>query len=231
MNEANNFRVCERADDLISFLYDELSEREARSFEQHRRDCRTCDSEIKSFGAVRQSILAWRDQSLGLADPHSQTKNAISAFVPENNRSALAAIRGFIALSPWWMKGATAVATVLFCALAGLAIVGLLKNPPPSVLSQAETNRRIDEEVNRRVKDQMAAFRENRVGSPVTKPEQPPTKVATVGDRQRPLHIPASQKMRKPLTRAEREQLAADLRLALDEDDDSLQLIGDRINR
>jgi hypothetical protein len=41
----------------------------------------------------------------------------------------------------------------------------------------------------------------------------------------------ARENMRKPLTRAERERLAADLRLTPDDDEDSLQLLGDRINR
>jgi hypothetical protein len=237
MNEANNSQVCERTEDLVSFLYGELGEREARSFEQHRRNCRTCDAELKAFGPVRQSILTWRDQSLGLTALNSIASNAIQALVPEKNRSALAAIRGFFALAPMWMKGATAVATVLFCVLAGLAVARLLENPRPQVSltssgfdSEAETERRINEEVKRRVEDRMAALSPKRDDSVAAKPEQPRER-RIVAERQRDLPILAAQKMRKPLTRAEREQLAADLRLVLDEYEDSLELLGDRINR
>jgi hypothetical protein len=38
-------------------------------------------------------------------------------------------------------------------------------------------------------------------------------------------------KSRRPLSRAEREQLAADLRLLSTQEDDGLNLLGDRINR
>ena len=243
MNEPNCSQVCERADDLISFLYGELGESETRSFEQHRRICPSCESEVKAFGSVRQSILAWRDQSLGMAWSGRVTANQIPVLAVEGRRSALAAIRGFFALSPWWVKGATAVAAVLFCLLAGLAIARLPKNSPSASQvsssgsgsrSEADIERRIQDEVKRRVEAEIASLNKQKVDSGPTMPGGPieRRRVATANrtDRERGL-IPTSQKLGKPLTRAEREQLAADLRLISDEDEDSLQLLGDRINR
>ena len=243
MNEPNCSQVCERADDLISFLYGELGEPETRSFEQHWRNCPACESEVKAFGSVRQSILAWRDQSLGIAWSDRVAANPIPVFADEGRRSALAAIRGFFALSPWWMKGATAVAAVLFCLLAGLAIARLPGNSKSSSQvsstgsgsrSEADIERRIQDEVKRRVEAEIAALNNQKVDSGPTMPdgavERPRVAIATRTDRERGV-IPISQKLRKPLTRAEREQLAADLRLISDEDEDSLQLLGDRINR
>jgi hypothetical protein len=247
MNETNGPQVCERAEELVSFLYGELGEREARSFEQHRRNCPTCESEISAFGSVRNSILAWRDQSLGLTPSNSIAPNAIPTFAPNNSPSALAAIRSFFALSPWWMKGATAVATVVFCLVAGLTVVRLMNEnsqsaPIPQISStgsapgsEADIERRIQDEVKRRVEAEIAALNSQKDVSPQTIPDRPFEQRRMANENSRTVHdrglIPASQKMRKPLTRAEREQLAADLRLISDEDEDSLQLLGDRINQ
>src|SRR4029450_4223227 len=105
MNETT--RMCERSDDLISYLYDELGESEKRSFEQHRSNCSICESEFAAFSPIRRSIVDWRDRSLG----------QLTASVPltrlEPKRSALAAIRGFFDLAPLWMKGATTFAVLL----------------------------------------------------------------------------------------------------------------------
>lgn len=243
MNEPNCSQVCERTDDLISFLYGELGESETRSFEQHRRICPSCESEVKAFGSVRQSILAWRDQSLGMAWSDRVIADQIPVLAVEERHSSLAAIRGFFALSPWWMKGATAVGAILFCLLAGLAIARLGENSTsvsqlpstgPASSSEADIERRIQDEVKRRVEAEIAAFNNRKVDSGSKMPKEPVerrrTAIANRADREGGV-IPASQKLRKPLTRAEREQLAADLRLISDEDEDSLQLLGDRINR
>ena len=39
MNEMNNSPNCERASDLIAFLYNEADERERRDFELHLNEC------------------------------------------------------------------------------------------------------------------------------------------------------------------------------------------------
>ena len=57
--------ICERGDDLISFLYQELDEREGRAFERHLADCASCSRELSSFSEIRNGVVAWRDQSLG----------------------------------------------------------------------------------------------------------------------------------------------------------------------
>src|SRR5215212_2582577 len=113
MNETKNSHDCERGPDLIAFLYDEADEREAREFQLHLQECSACRGEVASFGVVRQSITTWRDE-------------ALSGFVssaPAKTKSALAALREFFDLSPLWLKGATALATLTFCLLAGLAVV------------------------------------------------------------------------------------------------------------
>jgi hypothetical protein len=231
MNDAINSQVCERADDLISFLYGELDEREARSFEQHRRVCRRCESELAAFGQVRQSVRNWRDESLTLTIPVSP----LEASRPASNRSAWAAIRSFFEISPLWMKGATAFAAVLFCVLAVLAVVRLFEEPQ---LVQISTPSYTDEDFRIAVASQANILAQTKTAqesqltttnkqrsesrSTVNNNEGTPATVATV-----------PRKASKPLSRSERNQLAADLRLISAEmdDGDSLDLLGDRINR
>src|SRR5262245_31151247 len=108
MRELVESNVCERANELVAFLYGELSQVEARKFERHMQECDACKTEYSSFGSIHQSIVAWRDQSLGV--------RPASLVVPAGKGASVwAAFREFFRLAPFWAKGATALATVLFC--------------------------------------------------------------------------------------------------------------------
>ena len=214
----NNSPNCERASDLIAFLYNEASESETRDFELHLKECGACRSELESFGVVRESITAWRDE-------------ALSGFVstplvsPVRKKSAIAALREFLDLSPLWLKGATGFAVVAFCILAVLAVnraqrstAGPITKETNAVYTQAD--------VDRAVKEALAKQQ-----SPV-QPESVPAESGVVVHSPKPKRTtPQVAKSRRPLTRAEREQLAAALRLLSDDDEDGLNLLGDRINR
>src|SRR5258708_5450197 len=118
---------CERADELVSFLYGELSEGELRQFEHHLHQCEQCTAEFSAFGQIRNSIASWRSESLGVISAPASVSAASKA-----RPSALAAIREFFTLSPLWMKGATAFAALLFCACAMLALA-YLKGRQPTI--------------------------------------------------------------------------------------------------
>src|ERR1041384_5833257 len=109
---------CERASDLIAFLYNEADERERRDFQLHLNECSTCREEVASFGLVRESITEWRDEALA-----GFVSQRVATTAPR--KSALAALRQFFELSPLWLKGATAFAAVAFCVLAVLAFVNM----------------------------------------------------------------------------------------------------------
>src|ERR1700687_5926999 len=131
--------VCGRADDLIAFLYGELDGEDARKFERHLHDCARCETELASFGEIRQSIVSWRDESLGAAwlpDPAKDRKLASNRLRAgaQVRPSALAAMREFFNLSPLWLKGAAAFASLLFCVCAVLAI-GYLKDRHKNILA------------------------------------------------------------------------------------------------
>jgi hypothetical protein len=115
---------CARADDLIAYLYGEASQAEAKDFQGHAQHCDSCRLELAAFGQVRGSIGEWRQQifsSPALAE-HSVTLSQIACASPPRRRSALAAIREFFALSPLWMRAATAALSVGVCALVFMAL-------------------------------------------------------------------------------------------------------------
>ena len=222
MKERNHSPTCERASDLIAFIYNEASEREAQDFQLHLRECSSCREEAASFGLVRESIIAWRDEALA---------GFVSTPVVTNTtrKSALAALRQFFDLSPLWLKGATALALLAFCLLVGIVLfrsreqqVVITKQNPNAVYTE--------QDVNRMVNEALAKQQQN------TKPpveEAPPEKTVQY---EKPKNVRTSSssqfaKSKRPLSRAEREQLAADLRLLSTSEDDALHLLGDRINQ
>jgi len=213
MNEKNNSSACGRADDLVSVLYGEAGEREQRDFEVHLKQCAGCQAEFAAFAQVRESIGEWRDEALSgfVSSP---------AVVPQR-KSATAALRQFLGLSPLWMKAAVGFAVVVFCLLLALAVSRLQTNgevPQVATSSSHPDAVYTKDEVARMVQEALAKQERER---PAVAPkpivvESPQRKDSTVAKS----HVPP---LRRPFSRAERDQLAADLRLLSDEND--LELI------
>ncbi|MDQ3818652.1 MAG: zf-HC2 domain-containing protein [Acidobacteriota bacterium] len=126
--------VCARAEDLVTYLYGEAGEEEARDFERHSEQCAACREELAAFGDVREAIGAWRDEALGSISSPAFESNDVTAFASAREtyrpkRSALAAIREFFSLSPLWMRLATAAIALVFCVLAFIAIAHFREQP------------------------------------------------------------------------------------------------------
>lgn len=132
---------CARAEDLVAYIYKESTPLEARDFESHARQCSSCHAELAAFGDVREAISDWRQHSLGaVASPAYETERthafAHAGTADKPGRSALAALREFFTLSPVWMRAATAVAALLFCALVVIAIAYFTEQPKVIVEKQ-----------------------------------------------------------------------------------------------
>jgi hypothetical protein len=100
---------CGRESELVSFLYGELNEADTRTFRGHMNDCAPCSQQLAAFANVRESVGAWRNETLGAV-----TSLAQPAVVSKDYRrqpSALLALREFFNLSPAWMKGAVVFAS------------------------------------------------------------------------------------------------------------------------
>jgi hypothetical protein len=226
--------TCDRSDDLIAFLYHELGEQDARNFQQHVPQCGRCESEIRSFGEIRQSIVSWRDASLGAAwstDAVTDRQTAFAAPAAEVRirPSALAAIREFFSLSPIWMKGAAVFASLLFCVCAVMAIAYLknrnsviVQSPGDQTYSRKDMDAEIAKAVQMKedeIKNKQEKIKDVAVGSHPAKAPK------------RSVHMEQASYagLRKPWTRRERRELAADLGLLVSRDEDDLDLVTDKI--
>ena len=216
----NNSPSCERASDLIAFLYDEANESERRDFELHLKECGDCREEVASFGLVRQSITTWRDEALSgfVSTPLAATTR---------KKSAIAALREFFDLSPLWLKGATGVAVVALFVLAVFAIMNNTDRGNKETIAKNPNATYTQQDVDRIVAEALAKHDSSKQSQPAPEP------VIVVQSPKQKRFAPPSQfaKSRQPLTRAEREQLAADLRLLSADDEAGLNLLGDRINQ
>ena len=225
----NDNATCTRADDLISVLYGEATDSEAADFRVHMQTCAPCQAEMWAFGDVRGSIGAWKLEALSHA-------TAPEVYVPAQTakaKSAIAAFREFFDLSPLWLKGATAFATLLFCLFAVLAL-GKFQSTPTTVVNNKPdaiyTEQQKDEIVKKALDAQKAEFLAQSVPASETvktetiNPTNPQRKTA---NRSNTSNLARGQ---RPLTRSEREQLAADLRL-LQRDDDGIELLSEPINK
>ena len=157
--------VCARAEDLVAYLYGEAAQVDAHDFEKHTAQCASCRAELKAFGNVREAITEWRQAALGtIASPAFEPKAALIAEprkeTASRRLSALAAIREFFTLSPAWMRAATAVVAIVFCALAAIA-VSYFTQQPKTVVVEKKTGYS-EEELNARVDAAMKKLNDNK---------------------------------------------------------------------
>jgi hypothetical protein len=225
MEERIESAPCERGNDLVSFLYEELDREALREFQQHLRSCSSCSDDLGSFQKVRAGVVAWRQASLGL----SVFPAGANATFKHDKASALTAIRQFFALSPVWLKGAVALASILFfVALGTLVMKPRTTSETPlvqsdKVYSEAEMRAKVEASVEERMRE-LRAVNKDSVN------DKPAELILTRGTAPKAKSSLSAKTRRAPLTRSEREQLAADLRLISTTDDSDLDLLGEHIN-
>lgn len=215
MQKINERPVCHRAEDLVTYLYGEANAEEAGDFSTHMQQCDACRTEFNVFHQVHESIVAWRNEALGTTSPAPVfvTNPAVEmgAFVQhERKLSALAALREFFSVSPLWLRGATAFAGLLLCALIVFAVSRAWQQPPVMTARDDDkkyTEKQFQEAVQKQV-EQIAKSSEAKPGPAVTPNNDVQPRVHVTTRRSRPKTQPSNK-----LTREEREQLAADLGL------------------
>ena len=225
-HETNLSQACDHADDLISFLYGEASESETREFEKHLHQCASCRGELASFGVVRDSIGTWKQEALG----GSSVSNVV---VPVRTKSAVAALREFFDLSPLWMKGAIGFAAVLFCVMVGVTLFRAFESKPVVQANKdvVYTPHQVDEMIKKAISEQEAKQSLAGKSGPTKEEEVTPAPKSEGGNKTRNTGRNSQWAQgRRTLSKSEREQLAADLRLLSTDENDNLKLLGDRIN-
>jgi hypothetical protein len=238
MKEINERPICHRAEDLVTYLYNEANEAEARDFANHAERCDACRAELAVFTQVHESILLWRNEALGSAfstavlpaPATTETRpNSIQPVQLQRRLSALGALREFFSVSPLWLRGATAFAALMLCVLAALAISSSWNKRAPLANNQSETKtysqEQFDAAVANAVKRQMDALKDKDASA--ASRSTPTANKSTEKNRSTQLAVNRTQmKAMRPrgLTRQEREQLAADLRL-IPRDEDELPFV------
>jgi anti-sigma factor RsiW len=234
MRTMNERPVCHRSEDLVTYLYNEASAAEAQDFATHVETCEACRAEFAVFSQVHESILLWRNEALGSAFspapqaapvPAQATADSRQFGRPERKLSALAALREFFSVSPLWLRGATALAALLLCVLAVLTVSRLAQRPGQVVINQAQSGddskKQFDVAVAQEVKRQLARRNSEESASPTTAPRTNSNETS----RRIQLASNRAQPRARRLTRAEREQLAADLRLTPGRDEEELPFV------
>ncbi|HEX9629659.1 MAG TPA: hypothetical protein VF961_06555 [Pyrinomonadaceae bacterium] len=229
---------CGHENDLVSFLYGELSDSEKKLFESHMHACRLCQMQTGELNSIRESVAAWRDESLGRA---AVTVSETSRLANQPRSSALAAFRAFFDLSPFWMKGAFGFAAILFCILTVLAVARLRNAPEVTTTnagSPAYSQQELKAFVEKGVQEELV--RRQVAEKPLTASQALAAAKDKTG-RSRPRSLlgqsnevaanARNQKARRPLSKSEREQLAADLRLESSRNERGFDLVDDQINQ
>ena len=117
---------CERAADLVAYLYGEANAAEAKSFAEHMHACAICRDELAAFGVVREAVGAWRREAFDVSLA-PMLDEALAPQIKDHTaraprRSALAAVREFFTLSPMWLRAGALAATMIICALSALTL-------------------------------------------------------------------------------------------------------------
>jgi hypothetical protein len=227
-------RTCERRNDMMAFLYEEIDGHSRQDFELHVQSCAECASELRCFKQIRSSVIDWRQQSLGGALASSMSvASGVAEASKVNKPSAMAAIREFFNLSPSWLKASMAFASILFCVLAAAALANVFEKSEPAAVAGDEKIYS-EKDLQARIEQAVKSGPENRetqqdAGAPSSgNNAQAENRSRINRSKGRVAGNPTGR--RGPLTRSEREQLAADLRLTVSPDETELDLLGEGNN-
>lgn len=239
MNKNNERPICHRAEDLVAYLYNEASETDAQDFADHAEQCDACRSELAVFRQVHESILLWRNEALGTFSPVSEAADlaratsSVKLVQHERKLSALQALREFFSVSPLWLRGATAFAALLLCALALVVISRSSRQPTPVAKNSTEekiyTATQFKVAVEKAVNEKLGHSEVSSRPSPNVAANQGQVKLPNqqrVARRELASNsLPTRSRAVRGLTRAEREQLAADLQLIPGRDEADLPFV------
>ncbi|MBA3714593.1 MAG: zf-HC2 domain-containing protein [Pyrinomonadaceae bacterium] len=125
---------CDRAEQLVAYLYGETDPEETRSYTEHLSACAPCRDEMAAFRDVREEVRVWQAEALRVAPFPLNLDRALTSDdgAPVSDsyinrdvarpRSVFAALREFFTLSPLWFQTGTVAATLAVCALAAFSL-------------------------------------------------------------------------------------------------------------
>jgi hypothetical protein len=105
--------MCDRSEELIGFLYNELGASEAQAFRDHLASCADCRTELAALRATRGHIAAWTPPEPDL-DFHIVRRPAIAPARPP--------VRTFRISPVWGLAAAATLVMAIGAAIANLEV-------------------------------------------------------------------------------------------------------------
>ncbi len=125
---------CSFAENVVSYLYDEMPRGEKLEFEQHLHGCLSCGEELGAFSVVSNSIQTWRDAEFAGAQAPQISRSLYelesgNVDVEQNEGvSWLTNLRRLFDLSPVMLKSAAAFGTIAILIGMGWIMFGGVDN-------------------------------------------------------------------------------------------------------
>ena len=119
---------CERKEDLIDYLYDELALAERACFTEHLQTCESCRADLGGLQQLRGDLRSW---DLGVAP-------RLEVVIP---RSKWDVLKEFLGLFPVWSRALLATASAAALVLVALGTVSLFSsaNATSTIAQQPQT--------------------------------------------------------------------------------------------
>lgn len=147
MLENNKISTCVFSEELVSYLYDELTNTDKSRFESHLGGCQLCSEELSEFSMAHSAILEWRNEEfLPLPAPVIEIPYDKKPLIIEDKSASLswvASIRNFFTLSPPWITTAGALAALTLFVGISLIMFGSLPDEKELVVKTTEKNDKI----------------------------------------------------------------------------------------
>lgn len=141
MKNNHHNQNCNLAEEIVSYIYDELGAENKSVFERHLINCESCADEVGNLGELSFSIRDWRDvefsslQTPKIVIPYETAH--ISEAVENTSVSWFAGLRQMFSLSPTWTLATASMAALVICA--GL-IFAVFKFSPTNEVAENDKN-------------------------------------------------------------------------------------------
>ncbi len=113
---------CEFAEEVVTYLYDELQDSKKAEFENHLGSCPSCPDELAAFASLSSSVRNWRDAEFAnIATPPIEIpfgRHLMSVSKNEDSNPWVERLRAIFGFSPSFLK--TTAAFGAFAILVGL---------------------------------------------------------------------------------------------------------------
>lgn len=117
---------CERKEELVDYLYDEMPLARRAHFAEHLQTCTNCSADLSSMELLRTDLREWNLSAV----PHMEL------VIP---RSKLSVLQELLAMFPLWARATMMTATAAATVLLALGTVSLFKQMSGQPETMAQT--------------------------------------------------------------------------------------------